>query len=121
MQHLELPDYPYWALREYVCNALIHRNYENTAAPVRVDWYEDRVEITSPGGLYGHVTKDNFRQMNDYRNELLAVAAKVMGWVEKAGQGIARAERLLAENGNPAPEYDFQPEYVLVTVRRRPI
>lgn len=109
--------YPSWALREYVFNALIHRNYEQTAAPTRVDWYDDRVEITSPGGLYGHVTPANFRHMNDYRNQLLAAAAKTMGWVERVGQGIARAERLLAENGNPAPEYEFEPDYVLVMVR----
>ena len=109
--------YPSWALREYVFNALIHRNYEQTAAPTRVDWYDDRVEITSPGGLYGHVTAENFRHMNDYRNEMLATAAKTMGWVERVGQGIARAERLLAENANPNPEYRFDPDYVLVTVR----
>ncbi len=113
----DTPAYPAWALREYIFNGIIHRNYDSTSAAVRVDWYDDRVEITSPGGLYGHVTKDNFRHINDYRNELLAVAARAMGWVEKLGQGIARAERLLRENGNPPPEYAFEPEYVLVTVR----
>lgn len=117
LRRTDIALYPAWALREYIFNAIIHRNYENTAAPTRVDWYDDRVEITSPGGLFGHVTPSNFRHMNDYRNELLAVAAKSMGWVEKAGQGIARAEQLLAANGNPQPEYEFEPEYVLVRVR----
>lgn len=117
LRRADHPAYPSWALREYVFNALIHRNYEQTAAPTRIDWYDDRVEITSPGGLYGHVTAENFRHMNDYRNEMLATAAKTMGWVERVGQGIARAERLLAENANPNPEYRFDPDYVLVTVR----
>ncbi len=117
LRRVDTPAYPEWALREYIFNGIIHRNYDSTSAAVRVDWYDDRVEITSPGGLYGHVTKDNFKHMNDYRNELLAVAARTMGWVEKLGQGIARAERLLRENGNPDPEYAFDAEYVLVTVR----
>jgi ATP-dependent DNA helicase RecG len=118
LRHVKQAAYPAWALREYVLNGLIHRNYEGTAAAVRVDWFDDRVEVTSPGGLYGHVTPQNFRHMNDYRNELLAAAAKTMGWVEKVGQGIARAERLLQDNGNPAPDYAFDDHYVLVTVRR---
>jgi len=117
LRHVEQPAYPAWALREYILNGLIHRTYEGTAAPTRVDWFDDHVEITSPGGLYGCVTKDNFRRMNDYRNELLAAAAQAMGWVEKRAQGIVRAERLLRENGNPTPEYVFEPEYVLVSVR----
>jgi len=49
--------------------------------------------------------------------EWATVAAKAMGWVEKQGQGIARAERLLAENGHPPAAYSFAPEYVLVTIR----
>lgn len=118
LRRMDSPSYPAWALREYVFNALTHRNYEGTAAPVRVDWYDDRVEVLSPGGLFGHVTKDNFRRVNDYRNELLAGAARTMGWVEKAGSGIVRAEKLLAENGNPPPDYAFEPEYVLVTIGR---
>lgn len=117
LRRLDAPAFPAWALREYIFNGLIHRNYDGTATPVRVDWFDDRVEITSPGSLFGHVTAENFRHMNDYRNELLAGAAKLLGWVEKVGQGIARAERLLNENGNPAAEYQFEPEYVQVTVR----
>ena len=117
LRRVDSPAYPAWALREYIFNGLIHRNYEGTAAPVRADWYDDRVEVTSPGGLFGHVTPENFRHMNDYRNELLAGAAKTLGWVEKVGQGIARAEKLLADNGSPAPDYVFDSEYVLVRVR----
>jgi ATP-dependent DNA helicase RecG len=72
------PSYPIEALREFTRNAVTHRNYESTSTPVRVHWYEDRVEITSPGGLYGSVTADNFGQPNatDYRNPALAGSTK---------------------------------------------
>lgn len=50
------PDYPVDALRQLAYNAVMHRSYEGTNAPVRVYWYTDRVEIASPGGLYGRWT-----------------------------------------------------------------
>ena len=54
------PDYPLAALQQLVWNAVMHRSYENTNAPVRIYWYSDRIQITSPGGLYGKVNPENF-------------------------------------------------------------
>lgn len=56
------PDYPIDALRQLVRNAVMHRTYEGTHAPVRVMWFESRIEILSPGGPFGLVTKANFGQ-----------------------------------------------------------
>ena len=52
------PDYPIEALRQLAYNAVMHRNYEGTNAPSRVYWFSDRVEIESPGGLFGAVTPE---------------------------------------------------------------
>jgi len=51
------PDYPIAALRQLTRNAVLHRTYEGTNAPGRIYWYEDRVEIHSPGGPYGQVNR----------------------------------------------------------------
>ncbi|PJF29459.1 MAG: transcriptional regulator [Phototrophicales bacterium] len=119
------PDYPLDALEELVANAVIHRTYEGTNAPVRITWYDDRIEIWSPGGPYGLVNKDNFGQMGivDYRNPHLASAAKYLGHVEKFGFGISAARRSLQKNNNPQPEFLIENEvvggnFVLVTVRK---
>lgn len=115
------PDYPLVALQEIVRNALIHRAYEGTAAPVRVTWYEDRIEIQNPGGPYGQVTADNFgRGATDYRNPGLAEAMKAMGFVHKFGSGLERARSALARNGNPPYETTIEPSHILVTVRPSP-
>ncbi|TWB45427.1 ATP-dependent DNA helicase RecG [Nitrospirillum pindoramense] len=113
------PDYPIVALREFVRNALIHRNYEGTAAPVRLHWYDDRIEILSPGGPYGMVTIETFGQpgATDYRNPMIAEAAKSMGFVHRFGSGIARAREALKTNGNPAPQFIVQPAHILAIVR----
>jgi ATP-dependent DNA helicase RecG len=112
-------NYPAIALRELVRNAVIHRTYEGTAAPVMLTWYADRVEITSPGGPYGAVTAQTFGQpgLTDARNPALAAAAKAMGFVQRFGSGIPRARAALQRNGNPPPEFRVEPNFVHVTVR----
>ena len=114
-------DYPLLALQQYLRNALIHRNYESSHAPVRVYWYDDRVEIDNPGGLFGQVTPENFRGgATDYRNPLLAEAMRVLGYVQRFGMGIPLAEQALQENGNPEPQYHIEPTRVRVVVRKAP-
>jgi ATP-dependent DNA helicase RecG len=114
------PDYPLAALQQLVRNAVMHRSYEATHAPVRFTWFSDRIEIINPGGPYGIVTAANFGKpgVTDYRNPHLAEAMKVLGYVQRFGVGIATARRLLAENGNPAPEFEPRDTHVLVTIRR---
>jgi ATP-dependent DNA helicase RecG len=113
-------DYPLAALQQLVRNAIMHRSYESTHAPIRFSWFSDRIEIVNPGGPFGIVTKENFGSagITDYRNPHLAEAMKALGYVQRFGVGIATARRLLAENGNPAPEFEPTDTYVLVKVRR---
>ncbi len=116
------PDYPVDALRQLVRNAVMHRAYEGTHAPVRVHWFADRIEIYNPGGPFGIVNRGNFGQpgVTDYRNPVLAEAMKVLGYVQRFGAGIPIARRELERNRNPAPEFFVEAEHVLVTVRKQP-
>jgi ATP-dependent DNA helicase RecG len=112
--------YPLSALQQLTRNAVMHRTYEGTNAPVRVYWFDDRIEITNPGGPYGTVTVENFGRpgISDYRNPSLAGVLKTMGFVQRWGFGIAEARRALKENGNPELEFQIEPTVVLATVRR---
>lgn len=115
------PDYPIAAIRQLAWNAVMHRNYEGTNAPVRVYWYADRLEIRSPGGLYGQVTEENFGNgATDYRNPLLAEAMRNLGFAQRFGLGIPLARQAMAENGNPPPEFTFRPTEIVVTARPPP-
>ena len=100
------PDYPIVALQQLVRNAVMHRSYEETNAPVRVYWFSDRIEIQSPGGLFGQVNRQNFGQgVTDYRNPHLAEAMKNLGYVQRFGIGIPTAQKELKKNGNPPAEF----------------
>ncbi len=119
-RHIEKPDYPFEALRELARNAVIHRNYENSNTPVRVYWFADKVEITSPGSVYGAVTRENFGNPNvtSYRNPTIAGAMKNMGFMQRFGIGISTARKALQDNGNPPLEFDVQDTLVLATIKK---
>ena len=111
--------YPFSALQQIARNAVMHRTYEGTNAPVRIYWFDDRIEISNPGGPYGAVTQENFGRpgASDYRNPVLAGALKNLGFVQRFGFGIAEARRAMAANGNPMPEFHVEPTNVLATLR----
>ena len=119
---LTQPDYPILALQELARNAVIHRAYDGTNAPVRLTWFDDRVEITNPGGPFGAVSIANFGrpQFTDYRNPVLASAAKDLGFVQRFGSGIPRSRSALERNGNPPPVFQVETDFVHVTIRARP-
>ena len=110
------------ALQQLTRNAIMHRVYEGTNAPVRIYWFDDRIEIHSPGGPYGTVTAENFGQpgITDYRNPHVAEAMKVLGFVQRFGVGIATAQAELRKNGNPPVEFQVQSSAVLAIVRKKP-
>jgi ATP-dependent DNA helicase RecG len=111
--------YPLSALQQLARNAIMHRTYEGTNAPVRIYWFDDRIEMGNPGGPYGAVTLENFGRpgVSDYRNPVLAGVLKNMGFVQRFGFGIAEARRAMAGNGNPAPEFQVEPTNIMVIVR----
>ncbi|MBI5437710.1 MAG: putative DNA binding domain-containing protein [Nitrosomonadales bacterium] len=118
LQEELLPDYPEWALRELLMNAVMHRNYDSNS-PIRFYAFSDHIEIQSPGGLYGEATRENFPSRNSYRNPVIAEAMKSLGFVNRFGYGVLRAQALLAENGNLPAEFEFDEHSVLVKIYRR--
>lgn len=110
-------DYPPVAIRELLLNAIMHRSYESNA-PVRFYWYDDRIDIQNPGGLYGMASPENFPRQTDYRNPVLSEALATLGYVNAFGRGIIRAQDALGRNGNPEAEFTFETSHVLATIRR---
>ena len=111
-------NYPIVALQQISRNAIMHRSYENTNAPVRIAWFNDRIEILSPGGPYGSVTVENFGRpgLVDYRNPNITDSLKVLGFVQRFGIGISIAMKELKKNGNPEISFDVSSTHVLAVI-----
>ena len=105
-QENTLRNYPYWALRELIMNAIMHRSYESNA-PIYIYEFSNRIEIINSGGLYGEVTPANFPDASDYRNVVLAEAMKVSGYVNRFNYGVKKAKAELLQNGNGNPDFDL--------------
>ena len=73
-------NYPIWAIRELLMNAVMHRDYQSNT-PIKFYQYADRIEIDNAGGLYGNAKPENFPNVNDYRNPIVAEAMKSLGYV----------------------------------------
>ena len=110
------PLYPMAALQQFLRNAVLHRSYEGTNAPIRVYFFNNRIEITSPGGPYGQVTVSNFGQagVTDYRNPNLAEAMRALGLIQRFGAGITLAQKALRDNGNPEAAFEVSEQWVRV-------
>ena len=93
------------AIREMIINAHCHRNLLDESC-IQVAVYDDRLEITSPGGLYNGLTYEEI--MNGHskiRNKGLANIFSQMGLVEAWGSGIKRIFNAAKEYGLPEPSF----------------
>ncbi len=96
---------PIEAIREMIINAHCHRNLTD-ASCVQVAVYDDRLEVTSPGGLYNGLTYAEI--MNGHsklRNRTIANIFNQMGLIEAWGTGIRRIKEAAKSYGLPEPEF----------------
>lgn len=116
MIRVGVPDYAPAAFREGLANALIHRDYTRLGT-VNVQWHDDRIEISNPGGFPHGVRLDNLLVTPPRpRNPLLADAFKRAGIVERTARGIDTIFYEQLRNGRPAPSYARSTESDVVLV-----
>lgn len=93
-------NYPYKALRELLMNAVMHRDYQSNM-PTRLYQYDNHIEIMNPGGLYGQARPENFPNVNDYRNSVIAEMMRTLNYVNMFNHGVGEVFELLEKNGSP--------------------
>ena len=85
-----IPEYPEFAWFEGIVNALTHRDYSYKGDYVRINMYDDRLEIFSPGALPNIVTLQNMRRTRYARNPRIARTLSEFGWVKELNEGVNR-------------------------------
>ncbi|OFO17152.1 DNA-binding protein [Corynebacterium sp. HMSC22B11] len=127
----DLPDYPPVAVREAVVNALMHRDYSphSQGSPVQISMFVDRLEITSPGGLYGGVSVHSLGMdgVSSTRNQRIATLLEDVHFpgggivAENRGTGIDTMQTALADALMPPPHYLNTLNSFTVTFYRRKV
>ena len=98
---------PLTILREAVVNAVVHADYAQKGAPIRVSFFDDRIEIENPGILLPGLTVDDILQgVSKLRNRVIGRVFKELGLIEQWGSGIRRMFSEAQSLGLPTPRID---------------
>ena len=119
---VEFVEYPERAVHEALVNAFIHRDYLVTGSEVHVDMFDDRLEITSPGGMPGERKIEDFDVHNIpsiRRNPLLADMCERLRIMERRGSGFKKIfedySKIYANLGNRLPILESHEAYFRIT------
>jgi len=115
---LELPED---ALREAIVNAVCHRNYFEKGARVTVEIYDDRVEITNPGGICKGITPENFGKISITRNSIIASMLYRIDYIEQMGTGILRMKNAAKTAKVAEPKFDLHDFFKVTFARNQSI
>ena len=115
----EIPEYPEEAVREAVVNAVAHRDYSNfvRGSYIQIRLFADRLEVQSPGGLYGNVTEETLEQEQSTRNRVLMRVLEDLRLVENRGSGISAMIHAMREANLEPPRFHDRRASFLVSFR----
>ena len=117
LEREEVTEYPPFAVREALVNAVGHRDYRLKGRRIEVRMYADRMEIISPGGLPGFITVDNIVEEHFSRNPRLVNGLFQWGYIEELGLGVDRMIEDMVNHGHPPPEFKARPHSFTVVLR----
>ena len=96
---------PLGILREAVINALVHCDYSQRGAPIRIAFFDDRIEIENPGILLPGLTIEDMKQgVSKIRNPVIARVFRELDLIEQWGSGVPRMFKEASEQGLPEPK-----------------
>lgn len=120
----EVPEYPDFAWQEAIVNAIGHRDYADQGRGVEVWFFDDRLEVRSPGGLVPPVTLEQLRSgtpVHSSRNPRIARILVEAGIMREEGEGVPRIFAEMSESFLRRPEFDVEASTFTVTLRNTPV
>ena len=110
------------AVREAVINAVVHADYAQRGAPLRLSIFDDRLEVENPGLLpFGLTIEDLPRGVSKLRNRVIGRVFHTLGLIEQWGSGIQRMTAACREAGLAAPVFEELATRFRVTISTAPI
>lgn len=112
----EIWEIPLTVFKEAIINALSHRDYYEQGATITIEMFDDRVEVSNPGGLLPIVAKD-FGHKSMTRNPLIFGLFTRMHLVERVASGIPRMQEAMKEANLPEPEFHTDGMFTVIFKR----
>ncbi len=94
----DIPQYPPWAVRELIVNAVAHRDYSIYGARIMIQMFRDRIEFHSPGGFPGDITPDTVLSKQLTRNPTIGKVLHDLRYIEEFGMGLDNVFTLVREH-----------------------
>jgi ATP-dependent DNA helicase RecG len=112
-ERVDIPEYPYVAIREAIVNAVAHREYMTDKSPIQVHIFDDRIEIVNPGVPNVEIAELEGKHIP--RNELICKLLNEYGFMEGFGTGIGRMRLQMREHGLGEPILEIKKQFFKVT------
>jgi ATP-dependent DNA helicase RecG len=113
----DVADYPEFAYREAIVNAISHRDYALDGSFIQVRLFADRLEVQSPGGLGGNLTVENIAYEQYTRNPHIVRLLEDYGYVERRGLGVDQMIHAMRQAGRQPPVFEDRGTSFWVTLR----
>lgn len=113
-KRVDIPEYPFEAIREAVINAIAHRDYNRRGAPIMVSIFDDRVEVRNPGGLLPGLNIKRLEGNHATRNESICKIFHETRDMERFGTGVGKMKKLMKDHGLSAPEFSEEGDFFVV-------
>ena len=117
LRRKEILEIPEFVLREAIVNAVAHRDYFERGANVQVDIFDDRIEISNPGGLPKGLKSENFGKHSVARNSTITSLLHRCNYIEKAGTGVQRMRDGMRQFGLLEPNFEFSGFFTIILRR----
>ena len=107
MRRRDVWSIPLTILREAIINALVHCDYSQQGSPIRIAFFDDRIEIESPGLLMPGMTIEEMKRgVSMIRNPVIARVFSELGLIEQWGSGVKRIFAEAHAQGLPEPHIE---------------
>ncbi len=113
-KRVDIPEYPFEAVREAVINALAHRDYSIREAQIIISIFDDRIEISSPGKLLPELDINNIEGHHATRNQKICSIFHETKDMEKFGTGISKMKFYMNKYGLPEPDFTEEGSFFVV-------
>jgi predicted HTH transcriptional regulator len=113
-KRVDIPEYPFEAIREAIINAIAHRDYTRRGAPIMVTIFDDRVELSNLGGLLPGLNIRKLEGCHLTRNEAICNIFHETLDMERFGTGISKMKRFMKEHGLSVPQFSEEGDFFVV-------